>query len=343
MKILHGPNNIGGMAGNLSKAQRLCGVDAYSYCFPTEPFGYTADRTIQATGCFGRGAEILGFFAREGLSYDIFQFYFGVSYTGPGLHEISFLKRLGKKINFYFCGCDVRDSKIVIQRYRYSACSHCWPMLCSHNRKKALSVAERYADAIFVSTPDLLEFVPGALFLPQPIDLEAFARVTNETCRGRYSLTEKRRVRIAHAPSNQSMKGTKYLLQAIEALQKKGLSVDLDLIEGKSYRETIRICAMADIVVDQLLIGAYGQFSVEMMALGKPVVCYIREDLLEHYPPGLPIISATPENIDTVLNELIENREEWTKRGSQGEDYVKHNHDSIVIAQRLIAYYQTGV
>lgn len=342
MKILHGPNNIGGMAGTLSKAQRLCGVDAYSYCLPSEPFNYTTDRTIQASGYFGRMSEILGFFAREGLSYDIFQFYFGVSYTGPGLHEISFLRRLGKKIYFYFCGCDVRDSKTLIQKHSYSACSHCWPMLCSPNRKKSLSIAERYADAIFVSTPDLLEFVPGALLLPQPIDLEAFARISNEMCRGRHSSSEKGQVHIAHAPSNQSMKGTKYLLQAIEAMQKKGLPVELDIMEGKSYLETIRICAMADIVVDQLLIGAYGQFSVEMMALGKPVVCYIREDLLEHYPPGLPIISATPENIGTVLNELIENREEWHKRGSQGADYVKHNHDSIMIAQRLITHYQTG-
>ena len=96
MKILHGPNNIGGMAGNISKAQQLLGVDAYSYCLPNKPFEYAADRTIQATTYFGRILEILGFFAREGLSYDIFQFYFGISYTGPGLHEISFLKRLGK-------------------------------------------------------------------------------------------------------------------------------------------------------------------------------------------------------------------------------------------------------
>jgi glycosyltransferase involved in cell wall biosynthesis len=287
--------------------------------------------------------ELLGFFAREGLSYDIFQFYFGISYTGPGLHEISFLKRLGKKIYFYFCGCDVRDSKTVIQRPGYNACSHCWPMLCSPNRKKSLSIAERYADANFVSTPDLLEFVPGALLLPQPIDLEAFARISSEVCMGRHSFAEKKRVTIAHAPSNQSIKGTKYLLQAIEAMQKKGLPVNLVLIEGKSYLETIRVCAMADIVVDQLLIGAYGQFAVEMMALGKPVVCYIRENLMQYYPPGLPILSATPENIESVLSYLIENREEWSKRGSQGVAYVKANHDSMVIAQQLIAYYHRGV
>lgn len=342
MKILHGPNNIGGMAGTISKAQRLCGVDAFSYCFPDGTFQYAVDRTIRSTGYFGRASQLLRFFIREGLSYDIFQFYFGVSYAGPGFHEIPFLKRLGKKIYFYFCGCDVRDSKIAIQKHACSACNHCWPMLCSSNRRKALSIAERYADAIFVSTPDLLEYVPGAVYLPQPIDLKAFAPLLNETFRGRHSSREKGRVQVAHAPSSRSIKGTKYLLQAIEAMQNRGIPVDLVLIEGKSYQEAIRMCAMADIVVDQLLIGAYGQFSVEMMALGKPVVCYIREDLLDHYPQGVPIISATPENIGVVLSELIENRDEWHKRGNQGVDYVKHYHDGVVIAQRLISHYQTG-
>jgi len=37
----------------------------------------------------------------------------------------------------------------------------------------------------------------------------------------------------------------------------------------------------ADLLVDQLLTGWYGAVAVEMMALGKPVVCYLREDDLK--------------------------------------------------------------
>lgn len=36
-----------------------------------------------------------------------------------------------------------------------------------------------------------------------------------------------------------------------------------------------------DLAVDELLVGWYGAFAVEMMALGKPVVCYIREEELK--------------------------------------------------------------
>jgi hypothetical protein len=340
MKILHGPSNIGGMAGVLSKAQRQCGMDAYSFCFPSGFFDYASDRIIKSTNCLGRVSEILSFFLREGHSYEVFQFYFGVSYSGNRLYEISLLKFLGKKIFFYFCGCDVRNSKFAIRNNIVNACSHCWPMLCSANRNRAIFIANKYADAIFVSTPDLLEFIPNALYLPQPIDLEVFSAIANECCKKSNPSICKDKIIIAHAPSNQSIKGTKYLLEAVLKLQKKGLPVDLVLIEGKSYTEAIRTCAKADLIVDQLLIGAYGQFSVEMMAMGKPVVCYIREDLLRYYPPTLPIISASPDNIESILDWLIERREDWSIYGNNGIDYVKNYHDSIKIGEQLASFYQ---
>jgi len=78
---------------------------------------------------------------------------------------------LGRRVFFHFCGCDIRDSKHVIATYDYSACKTCWPQLCSPNRPRALDIARRFADGVFVSTPDLLEFMPGSTLLPQPIEL----------------------------------------------------------------------------------------------------------------------------------------------------------------------------
>jgi hypothetical protein len=201
------------MAGVLAKAQRQCGVEAYAYCLPTGSFNYPADRIIQATGAWGRASKLFGFFLREGLHYDAFQFYFGTSFTGLGLDEVPFLKALGKKIYFFFCGCDVRDSKLTITKYRYNACSGCWPMLCSPNRSKALDVAQRYGDQIFVSTPDLLECVPRSHLIPQPIDLSEFEKIHDHALTAKHSDTDSEpseateRVIVAHAPSNRSIKG----------------------------------------------------------------------------------------------------------------------------------------
>ena len=39
--------------------------------------------------------------------------------------------------------------------------------------------------------------------------------------------------------------------------------------------------AKADVIVDQLRCGSHGVFAVEAMATGKPVLCYIRDELVE--------------------------------------------------------------
>lgn len=346
MRILHGPQNIGGMAGVLARAERRCGIDASAYCLPTGNFQYTADRYIdertlsRIETLTGRRANVtMEFFLKEAWRYDAFQFYFGKSYGGPGLLDVPLLKTIGKKIYFYFCGCDVRDSKTTIAKYRYNACSQCWPMLCSANRQRTLDVAQRYGDAIFVSTPDLLEFVPGSVLLPQPIDLELFTPIRQAAQQQREARRMSDSVRIAHAPSNQTIKGTKYLLQAVASLQRRGFAVELELIEGKSYMEAMQLCAAADIVVDQLQIGAYGQYAVEMMALGKPVVCYIREDLRQHYPADLPIVSANADTIEQVLADLIGDRLAWGELGARGVSYVEATHESVAVARKAIAHY----
>ena len=40
--------------------------------------------------------------------------------------------------------------------------------------QELLNNALKYANAIFVSTPDLIEFIPGSILLPQPIDINTF-------------------------------------------------------------------------------------------------------------------------------------------------------------------------
>lgn len=338
MKVYHGPQNIGGMAGVLASAQRDLGVLSTSYCYTTGNFRYKVDREIALyRNPIKRSWAMLMLLIKAILSYDVFQFYFGESMTGSWLLEPPVLKKLGKKVYFYFCGCDIRDSKRTIETYRYSACNACWPMACSANRKKALLTAAAYADGIFVSTPDLLEFVPNSILLPQPIDLKAFRSIKSAIVNEKAS---EHTIKIAHAPSNRKMKGTQYVEEAISALQELGYPVQLLLVENLSYEEALKKCAHADIVIDQLLIGAYGQYAVEMMALGKPVVCYLREDLIQHYHSDLPIINANPENIIQVLKDLIDRKSDWDTIGRHGITYVENHHDSHVIARKLIDIYK---
>src|SRR5690606_27741113 len=108
-------------------------------------------------------------------------------------------------------------------------------------------------------------------------------------------------VLIVHAPTQREFKGTDEINLAIEKLQRDIPSVKYQLVEGVSHAEALQLYRQADIVIDQVLCGAYGNLSVEGMALGKPVVCYIRPDLVSKYPPELPIVSANPDTLYDVL------------------------------------------
>ncbi|RII83396.1 hypothetical protein CJO09_07300 [Neopusillimonas maritima] len=337
MRVLHGPQNIGGMAGVLASAQRRLGVDAKSICHINNVFQYSADQVIpdSKSGVLSS----LSFFFKEALPFDIFQFYFDSSWAGQALVDIPLLKKLGKKVYFYFCGCEIRDSKATIRKYKYSACKQCWPMLCSANRERLLEIATKYADGVFVSTPDLLEFVPNSVLLPQPIDVKRLNDIKRYTLNEDFERKANAPIKIGHAPSNQNIKGTKYLVRAVAALAAKGYPVELVLVEGKSYAEAMQTCARVDIIVDQLLVGAYGQFAVEMMAMGKPVVCFLRADLLQEYPTALPIISADIESIEGCLANLIKSRDSWPTIGARGREYVDAVHASEAVARKMLDTY----
>jgi hypothetical protein len=111
----------------------------------------------------------------------------------------------------------------------------------------------------------------------------------------------------------------------------------------------VRFCDRADIAVDQLMIGAYGTVSIEMMAKGVPVVCRIRDDLRRYYPDDLPIVSAEPgigsrsdsgQDIYSVLEDLILRPEQWHDLGKRGLDYVTREHEMHSVAARVLPLYE---
>ena len=108
---------------------------------------------------------------------------------------------------------------------------------------------------------------------------------------------------------------------------------------------------MADLAVDQLMIGAYGTVAIETMAKGVPVVCRIRDDLRPFYPADLPIITAEPfsdarRSGSTPRQPYLHGAgkpashpETWPDLGRRGVDYVRHEHEMHVVAQRVVDLY----
>ena len=84
---------------------------------------------------------------------------------------------------------------------------------------------------------------------------------------------------ILHAPNHRSIKGSDHIISAVEELNNEGYKIKLHLIEKVSNAESI---SKVDLVIDQLIIGWYAMFAIESMALSKPTICYLRDDLLNY-------------------------------------------------------------
>ena len=127
---------------------------------------------------------------------------------------------------------------------------------------------------------------------------------------------------VVHAPSDRRVKGTHYVLEAVDRLQRSGIAVELRLVEGLTRDAAVPLYADGDVFVDQLIAGWYGGAAVEAMALGRPVIAFIREDDLSLIPEAmrdeLPVVNATPETIDGSLRKLVEATAEERRRREGG-------------------------
>lgn len=138
-------------------------------------------------------------------------------------------------------------------------------------------------------------------------------------------------IRIAHAANHRGIKGTEFVIAAIDALRDEGHEIEFDLIEGVTNEVALARIAAADIILDQLVAG-YALAALEAMALGKVVVSPISGspayDLFRVYSylDECPIVSASQKSILEILRQLIGNRQQWPKIGAESRAYVERRH-----------------
>ena len=173
--------------------------------------------------------------------------------------------------------------------------------------------------------------MPEAHVIPPGLDLRPFTPVPP---------SDNPRPLVVHAPSSREKKGTAYVIEACAQLP-----VDLDIVEGIPHDEARERYARADIVVDQLQAGWHGVFALESMALGKPVVSYLKADVVERSAAGfgrrVPIVPATRETLVDALRPLVERPALRREIGAESRAYVEAVHDIDHVAARLLDVYRS--
>jgi glycosyltransferase involved in cell wall biosynthesis len=274
-----------------------------------------------------------GAFLWAGLRYDHFGcLYDGGLLGGPGLAlELPLLRLAGKGVLVCPYGGDARVASATRERGPWHAYSDI-PVGEEDSDERAvrrrLALFGRWADVV-LGCADLVEDLPrldGVLALPfDTTDWRPVPEVDDGV------------VTVVHAPNHRHYKGTRFLEAAIEQLRAEGLPVELVVVEGLTNDEARAVFSRADIVADQFLIGAYGLFGLEAMALGKPVLCRLDDRFRPYHPEWeeCPIVSADP---DTLLDELRRLALDPARRqalGARGPEYVRRYHSLEAVGAML--------
>ncbi|MBE3554349.1 MAG: glycosyltransferase [Thermicanus sp.] len=328
MRVLHAPLEVAGQVGLMVEGLREAGFSAVGFNTFQNYLNYRSD--MIETDLY----QLQKAFPASLSHFDLFHFHNSSTFFTDH-RDLPILAEQGKKIIMHHRGNDVRFSTLARRGEGYEN-----PYVNTHSSLpdevilRNLNFFSRHVSAGIVQDGELYHYVKGfydqVYLLPRLIRLESMTPVYVEI---------RKNPLVIHAPTDQEFKGSRVIGRVVEELRRE-IPFQYILVEKMSHEEALEWYKRADLIIDQILCGAYGNLSVEGMALGKPVIAYIREDLRSFYPPDLPIVSANPDTLKERLKELLLHPELRKSLGEQGRRYVEKHHDARIVTKKLIAIYE---
>jgi hypothetical protein len=329
MRIVHLPTEISGQMGILCTGLREAGLEVNGYNWFHSYLNYEGGTV--STDAF----ELIKLLDPLIRHCDVFHFHNGNTLT-PDHEDLSWIARAGKKMIMHHWGNDVRTRWRTAELNPYELPDSYMTDEEIHRQLLQLSRHIRHA---IVQDAELVPHVRDYYEKVHVVPLAYPVRRVAPRFPGMEPGADRRPLRIVHAPTDRSFKGSDAIERAIAEL-KRDFPIEWIVVEKKSHREARSIYSRADLIIDQILCGTYGVFSVEAMALGKPVVAYIREDVRSSLPEDLPIVNANPDNIVEVLDRLLRQPERLSELGRACRAYAEKRHDVEIVVPQLISIYR---
>ena len=356
MKVLHLPTDVGGNSWGLSRGERALGLQSDVLVEAPSKFGYPADIQLNLEKYPGelKYLKKLWTFFKIRNKYDIYHFNYGSSLLHRHFHplfyqwELPFYPKRAKLFVTYN-GCDARQKYPTMKRTSTAAChnENCYAGVCNSGkrdtqRQAAILKMSQYVRHMWALNPDLLYFLPQekASFLPYTIAQSNF---------GFYPPKLEKKLKVVHAPTNQAAKGSGYILAALEKLKLKYPELlEVILVQNMTHQHAMEVYKQADLIIDQVLIGWYGAFSVETMSMGKPVIARIAVDDLKFVPPAMAndllqtMINTEPYNVYDVIEKCLHDREFLKERSQASRAYAQKWHHPEYVASLTKEKYESA-
>jgi len=346
-RIFHGPGPSAGQPRILSAEMQSEGHEAYCVNIVREAaFGYEKDISFPYRVGAIDPKHLLYWAARR---FGIFHFYFRTTsnYVTDGavskeiFQDVHILRALGCKVIMHFRGTEARVQSVFERKNPFAWSRGEDPFPGGDTlRKNILKRADGLFYKLLVTDPELQGYVENSMILQRAIDFRKIDAILKEHKSAAQNISDQK-IRIAHAPSRRALKGTKIVLDVIQKFIDQGMDIELDVIEQVTNVEALKRMAKADLVIDQMRIGWYGVLAVEAMALGKPTIAYIRDDLIDRLEPDCPIIKSNPDSFADDLSSLLKDRKELARTGAKSRKFAKRYHCSKVVAKKAMEIYDT--
>lgn len=346
MKVLQLPANIASQMAVTVSALRSEGIEARGLTGPSIVQDIAGLELLPAQGgslirrtaaAAARGAKIL-----TAIQWaDVVHWHYGPGL--PGAFDLKAALMLGKKRFVEFWGSDIRNPEVErADNPWYGAAFDDPGFECrgesAVNSGRTQSLFAKAGAKALIPSPGMARYVDRQWF---PSFHFTAQRVSVTDYQPAFPVENTTRPLVVHAPTAPVCKGSRYVEAAIERLRSR-FDFDFKLITGMPKQEARGWIRRCDVFVDQLMAGEYGLAAVEAMALGKPVVCFIKPSLVNEYPAGLPVRNANPDTVEEVLAQLLADGGLRRRSGEEGRAWVEAHHDARKIARHLVELYQAA-
>ncbi len=203
--------------------------------------------------------------------------------------QFKFLKKKNKKVACFFCGSEIRSYKLSIKlekkfkldnqiRYRLMDKKFKEIDIFEQKIKKFCEIVDNYADIVFNYETDQISYLKKKCYpffynfeaKKFPINLKKFNNLN--------------KIKIVHAPSNPTIKGTPIIRAAIQNLKNQNYNIEYKELINLKNSEVIRELKKSHIVINELYGYSPGLFSIEGMFNS----CMVMTSASEKYETMLP-------------------------------------------------------
>jgi len=278
--------------------------------------------------------------------YVLFQYDFFIYIFGHGMFfynkflirieklEFFILKLFGKKMVMWLCGSDSRPPYCDGGAYfRKVERLH----LEVKRKQKRVKMLEKYMTLIDMPGSTHFHTKPYLIYNCIGIPVDAKEKVCVKK-------TDKDKVTILHAPSDQKAKGTEIIRNILKEMKDEGFEFEYIEVSGLPHSVVLEKMATSDIVIDQVYCDTpMAGFATEASINGVPVVVggYYAEVYKDVLPePIAPTVYCKPEELKEKIIYLIEHKEERDRIGKAEKEYVENNCLATVVADKFLKIFE---